>query len=296
MIRSMTGFGRAEGAAAQKLNLSVTAKSVNHRYLEVSVRLPEFLWELESPIRALASQLFSRGKLDVSVRAQRIGEVEYDVKLNRKIADTVVPQLQTLVADFGMTSSFTVSDLLRIPDLIQVEPLTGEMEESDREEILKVVRTCFERLAEMRAEEGAALRSDILARIDAVERVRADVEGMREQITRESLESYRQRVAELAAAAGAVIDQDRLAQETVLMVEKGDVAEELTRMTSHIAQIRAIVEGSEAAGKKLDFLSQELLREINTLGSKSRSANIRSLVVELKAEMERIREQVQNVE
>lgn len=296
MIRSMTGFGRAEGAVGQKLQVSVVAKSVNHRYLEVSVRLPEFLWELEGPVRNLAAQVFSRGKLDVSIRAQRVGESDYSVRVNRKIADAVVPQLKAMVDDFGMASNFTVSDILRIPDLLQVEPLNSDVEESERDEFLAIVRAAFEMLAEMRVEEGRSLRDDILARVASIEKLRIEVEGMRDRITAETLDSYRQRVSEIASAAGVTIDQDRLAQETVLMVEKSDVAEELTRMISHIGQLRSVIDGTEAAGKKLDFLSQEMLREINTLGQKSRSANIRTLVVELKAEMERIREQVQNVE
>lgn len=296
MIRSMTGFGAASGTVGERLSISVSAKSVNHRYLEVFVKLPEFLWEMEPRIRALASDVFNRGKIDVMVRAQRLVEPEYQARVNRRIAQVLVPQLKSLMSEFRVAESLTPSDLLRLPDLIEVSAINTDLQDEDREQIASIVKEAFAKVAAMRGEEGEALHADIEARLKTIQLHRQSLESQRGAIVNEMLESYKQRVQEIAQSAGVTIDGDRLAQETVLMVERGDIAEELTRLSSHLVQVRKLLEASEPAGKKLDFLSQELLREINTLGQKTRSASVRTLVVELKTEVERIREQVQNVE
>ena len=296
MIRSMTGFGRAAGTMGDRFTLTVTAKTVNHKYLEVSPRLPEFLWELEPMVRSLAAEHFTRGKLDVTIRAQRISEPDYLVRVNRKVADAVVPQLSALLNEFGFESRFAPADLLRVPDLLQVETTDRELEDRERDDFREIVKRAFEQVTVMRNIEGVALKVDIESRLETIAKTRQKVAELRETVIAESIESYRQRVDEISKVAGITINEDRIAQETVLLVERGDVAEELTRMTSHLEQIATVVNGKEPAGKRLDFLSQELLREINTLGSKSRSSALRNAVVELKLEVERIREQVQNVE
>jgi len=296
MIRSMTGFGTATATIGERFSLSISAKTVNHRYLEVSLRLPEFLWEMEPRIRAIASEMFHRGKLDVAVRAQRLVEPEYTARINRKIADVLVPQLKILMNDVGVAEPLTATDLLRLPDLVEVNAANTDLQEEEREQIATAVREAFGRVAEMRSVEGQALRADIEARLNTIKLHRQSLESQRSAVLAETLESFKQRVQELAQSSGVTVDPDRLAQETVLMAERGDIAEELTRLSSHLLQTRKLLDATEPAGKKLDFLSQELLREINTLGQKSRSASVRTLVVELKTEVERIREQVQNVE
>lgn len=295
MIHSMTGFGRASGAISPRYFVTVTTKSVNHRFLELGVRLPEYLWDMEAPLRAVASEFFSRGKIDLSVRVQRTQQPEYSVRINTQIANTVIPQLRAIAEELGL-GSFTGSDLMRVPDLLQVEPVDAEVTEEERELLTRIVRETFELMTGMRKREGESLKTDITARIEAIRGLRDQIAGHRDEIKAELLASYQQRVQELASVAGVDIPQDRIAQEVVIMVEKGDIAEELTRLDHHVEQIRKAINGKEAAGKKLDFLSQEMLREINTMGSKSRSAVIRTVVVELKTEVERIREQVQNVE
>ena len=295
MIQSMTGFGRASGAISNRYFVTVTAKSVNHRFLELGVRLPEYLWDMEAPLRALASEVFSRGKIDLSVRVQRTQQPEYSVRINAQIANTVIPQLKAVAEELGL-GAFTGSDLMRVPDLLQVEPVDAEVSDDEREGLTRLVRETFEQMAAMRKREGESLETDISSRLQTIRELREKVASHRDEIRAEVLASYQQRVQEIAAAAGVEVGQDRIAQEIVVMVEKGDIAEELTRLDHHVDQIDKAVRGKEAAGKKLDFLSQEMLREINTMGSKSRSAVIRTVVVELKTEVERIREQVQNVE
>ncbi len=295
MIQSMTGFGRASGAISARYFVTITAKSVNHRFLELGVRLPEYLWDMEAPLRAIASEVFSRGKIDLSVRVQRTQQPEYSVRINTQIANQVIPQLKSIAEELGL-SSFTGSDLMRVPDLLQVEPVDAEVTDEEREGLMKIVRETFELMAVMRRREGESLKTDITSRVKTIRELRDRVASHRDDIRAEVLASYQQRVQEIAAAAGVEVGQDRIAQEIVIMVEKGDIAEELTRLDHHVDQIEKAIAGKEAAGKKLDFLSQEMLREINTMGSKSRSAAIRTVVVELKTEVERIREQVQNVE
>lgn len=297
MIHSMTGFGRMAGALSSRFFVAVTAKSVNHRFLEAGVRLPEYLWELEPLVRQLASDTFARGKVDISFRVQRTAQPEYSVRINAQIANAVVPQLRALATELGLGSaSFSGGDLLRIPDLLQVDALEAEITEEEREALTRLVRETFAQMQAMRAREGEALQADITARLATIRRLSDELATHREPIRSELLTSYRQRVQEIAAQAGTDVNQDRIAQEVVIMVEKGDIAEELTRLAHHVEQTEKAIAGKEPAGKKLDFLSQEMLREINTMGSKSRASNIRMLVVELKTEVERIREQVQNVE
>jgi uncharacterized protein (TIGR00255 family) len=296
MINGMTGFGRAAGALSERYFVAVTAKSVNHRFLEPSIRLPEFFWEMEAMVRAIASETFSRGKLDVSVRVQRTQQPDYNVRINTEIAKTVIPQLRSIAEDLGLGSTFSGSDLMRVPDLLNVEPIEGEIQEGEREALACLVRDAFAQVSAMRAREGEALRADIAARLTTIRELQQQLSGHRDEIRGELLTAYQQRVREIAAAAGVEVGQDRIAQEIVVMVEKGDIAEELTRLTHHVDQLQKAMDGKEPAGKKLDFVSQEMLREINTMGSKSRAAHIRSLVIELKTEVERIREQVQNVE
>lgn len=296
MITSMTGFGRASGALSPRYFATVTTKSVNHRFLEVSVRLPEYMWDMEAPLRALASEYFSRGKVDLSIRIQRTQQPDYNVRINAQIANTVIPQLRSIAEELGLGATLTGSDLMRVPDFLQVEPLDAEISDEEREALNAIVREAFGQMKAMRAREGETLRNDIGTRLTLMRDLNTRVGGHREHVRAELLASYQQRVQEIAAQAGTDVSQDRIAQEVVIMVEKGDIAEELTRLSHHIEQIEKAIAGKEAAGKKLDFLSQEMIREINTMGSKSRSAAIRTLVVELKTEVERIREQVQNVE
>ena len=296
MINSMTGFGRATGAMSARYSAAVTIKSVNHRFLEVGVRLPEFLWELEALVRAIIAETFSRGKVDVVVRVQRTSQPDYSVRINAQIANTVVPQLRAVAEELGLGSTFSGSDLLRVPDLLQVEAVETEISDEEREALSGIVRNALADAQTMRTREGTALHDDITSRLITIRNLQQRLAGHREEVRAELLASFRQRVQEIAASAGIAVPEERIAQEVVMMIEKGDIAEELTRLSHHVEQMEKAIGADEAAGKKLDFVSQEMLREINTMGSKSRSAALRTLVVELKTEVERIREQVQNVE
>lgn len=296
MIYSMTGFGRSAGALSPRFHVAVTAKSVNHRFLETSVRLPEYLWELESLVRAIASEAFSRGKLDISIRVQRTQLPEYAVRINAQIANNVIPQLRGIAEELGLGGTFSGGDLLRLPDFLQVDAVDSDVTDDEREALSLLVREALAQLRAMRAREGESLRTDIAGRLQTIRELQTRVSTLREEIRAELLNTFRDRVNEIAQQAGIEVAEERIAQEVVMMVERGDIAEEITRLAHHVEQIAKAIEQKEASGKKLDFLSQEMLREINTMGAKSRSAALRTIVVELKTEVERIREQVQNVE
>src|SRR6266545_3531538 len=245
MITSMTGFGRAAGAISARYFVAVTAKSVNHRFLETSVRLPEYLWELEPMLRQLASDTFSRGKVDVSVRVQRTQQPDYNVRINEQIANNVIPQLRAIADELGLGHAFTASDLLRIPDLLQVEPVDSEVQDEEREALAALTRDAFAQMTAMRQKEGESLQSDIIARLKTIRDLQERLASHREEIQGELLTSYQQRVLEIAAAAGVDVAHDRIAQEVVVMVEKGDIAEELTRLTHHIEQMQKAIDGRE---------------------------------------------------
>jgi uncharacterized protein (TIGR00255 family) len=296
MILSMTGFGRASGALSPRYSVAVMAKSVNHRFLEATVRLPEYLWDVEPLIRAVGAEIFTRGKLDVSVRVQRTSQAEATVRVNAQIANAVVPRLRAIAEELGLGSTFSGGDLLRIPDLLEVDTQEGEITEEERDALVQIVRQAFEQLLAMRKKEGESLRTDIASRLRTIRQLQERLTQHRDEFRQEMIAGFRQRVQEIGGLVDADVREERIAQELVLLAERADIAEELTRLAHHIEQTEKAIGGNEPAGKKLDFLSQEMLREINTMGSKSRSATLRTLVVELKTEVERIREQVQNVE
>src|SRR5687768_4637433 len=222
MIQSMTGFGRASGALSARYFATVTTKSVNHRFLEVGVRLPEYMWDLEAPLRALASEFFSRGKVDLSIRIQRTQQPDYNVRINTQIANSVIPQLRSIAEELGLGSSLTGSDLMRVPDLLVVEALDAEVTDEEREALITLVREAFTAMRELRAREGVSLRDDIAARVESIRTLTGQLATFRDQVRDELLASYKARVQELAAAANVEVSQERIAQEVVVMVEKGD--------------------------------------------------------------------------
>src|ERR1043165_7845761 len=205
MIHSMTGFGRAAGSLSDRFFVAITTKSVSHCFLAVSVRLPEFFWELEPAVRAIASDTFSRGKLDVSVRVTRTQQPEYNVRINAQIANTIVPQLRALAEELGLGSTFSGSDLMRVPDLLQVEAIESEILDDEREGLSKLVRDAFAQMIEMRRKEGESLHADIALRAATIRQLQERLASHREEIRAELLASYQQRVQDIAAQAGVQV-------------------------------------------------------------------------------------------
>lgn len=292
----MTGFGRSQGAV-DSMTVSITIRSVNHRYLEISVRSPESMWELDQEIRSRISRSTERGKIDVVLRTRTEGGSGQRVSVNELAVRDLRLAAERIDSELGFSGTIDARSLLALPGVVELQAEESELNDDQKRQILGLVDAALADLVSVRENEGASLEAEIEARLQIIESLWKDVESQRQTVIDEQLESYRTRIREISEVVGVELDEERIAQETVIMVEKGDIREEVARIGSHLEQMRTLMkQEKEPAGKKLDFFSQELIREVNTIGSKSRSSTLRSRVVELKSEIERIREQVQNVE
>jgi len=291
MITSMTGFARAE-ASVPTGTLVCELRSVNHRFLEASLRLPEDLRALDPGLRARLQQELRRGKIDCTFTYRGGGRGDQPLEMDAALVERLQPLLVRLgeaVRPSGVAPQVNLVDLLRFPGVL-AEP------SADPEALLGAARELFDRtladLKAMRAREGARLKDLLLQRCEGVAALTAQV---RERLP-EVQATIRQRYAERVAELGVQVDAERVEQEVVLLAQKMDVAEELDRLDGHVAETRRILEGKEAAGRRLDFLMQEFNREANTLSSKSQDLQTTRLAVEMKVLIEQMREQVQNIE
>lgn len=291
-MRSMTGFGMGEAAfGAGKLTVEV--RGVNHRFLDVRVRVPREMNELVPYVEQLARERLTRGRFEIGVRVEGLQLAA--AVLDRERARAVFQQLSELRDELAPGSEVPLSLLSSVPDLFV--PTVERESEALRESLRRGFDAAVKSLDEMREREGAALGQDLVKRLEAVRRIALQVAKRGPEV----LEGHRRRLKERAERLRVVaelgsIDQGRLEQEIALFAERVDIAEELTRLESHCAQFAALVASSEAIGRRLDFLLQEMAREANTVGAKSPDAPIAHAIVEVKAEIERMREQVQNVE
>ena len=289
-MRSMTGFGMGE-ASIQGGKLSLDIRGVNHRFLDVRVRLPRELTELVSYVEQLARERLGRGRYEIGVRVDGLA---LGATLDKERAQSVYRSLCELRDAVAPGADVPLTLLAAIPDLFV------SAAERDADVMREALRQAFDAgvtsLDEMRGREGEAMAADLARRLASVEALLALVEGRAPDV----LEAYRRRLRDraerLRQAAGLELDGARLEQEVALFGDRSDISEELTRLRSHCRQFGLLAAGPDAVGRKLDFLLQEMTREVNTLGAKSADASIGHLVVEIKAELERMREQVQNVE
>ena len=292
MIRSMTGYGSAKGEAAG-LSLSVELKSVNNRYLDVSVKLPRALLFAEEPIKKAVAAHISRGKVDVFVTADASGGDSVEVRVNTALLRGYMDALTKVRDEFGVTDDMSLMGLCRMPEV-----LSTERRELDADELtaglLGILEQALAGYDAMREREGEKLRDDVLSRLEEIGRLT----GIVEQRSPQTVAEYRARLEQKLREAleGLPIDDARILTECAVFADKVAVDEETVRLRSHISQLRGMAEGASPIGRKMDFLIQELNRESNTIGSKCQSADIARVVVDLKAEIEKIREQIQNVE
>jgi uncharacterized protein (TIGR00255 family) len=294
MIRSMTGYGSATLETPQ-LRASVTVRSVNHRFLDVALHLPRRLQPLETEIKERASAAVARGRVEVSVQASLPEAAAEAVVASRPLVASLVRALRDMQNEHGLEGGVSVSDLVRYPGALERVEVAAGVPDDARAAIGDLLSRALDGLDVMRRAEGERLQSELerlLAGIEsAASRLEARAAGSRE----ERLKALLERLRALAAELG--LEDGRLYQEVVRSVERHDVAEELQRLRSHCASARDLMAGEgEPSGKRLDFLAQELMREANTIGSKVQDAPAIREVVELKADVERLREQVQNVE
>ena len=291
----MTGFASLTHEDAL-VGLTVTARSVNHRYLDVQLRLPSALADCEQALRALVQRKLARGRVELTLTLQRKVEPPVEVVLN----ETLVEALASATADARRSGwvdgGLTAGDLLRFPQAVAVRslPADAETEQALRDRTAEVLGRALEALDVMRCREGEFLRADLDARAAAVRELVRQVAAEAEAGSAALGEQLQARIEELGGAQQA--DRDALALEIVKWVSRSDIHEELSRLHGHLEHFEGLLSGDEPCGRKLDFLVQELNREINTVGSKAEGRGSGALVVAVKAELEKIREQVQNVE
>lgn len=292
MIKSMTGYGGAKGSA-EGLSVSIELKSVNNRYLDVSVKLPRTMLFAEEPIKAAVGRHISRGKVDVFVTVDQSSSDDMEVRVNEPLLKGYIEALSAAAEKFGLQNDMTVMSLCRLPDV-----LSTDRREIDSGALMTGITEILERaLTEydaMRLREGEKLRDDVLARLETISRLTGVVEENAPKTVAEYRARLEQKLQEVLATAN--IDESRVLTEAAIFADKIAVDEETVRLRSHISQLRGLTNGESPAGRKMDFLIQELNREANTIGSKCQNADIAHVVVELKAEIEKIREQIQNVE
>jgi uncharacterized protein (TIGR00255 family) len=296
MIRSMTGFASIS-RAEHGFGAAVTAKSVNHRFLDLAIKAPQALGAMESQLRALVQRRLTRGRLELQITLEQAGEPTRDVVLNEALLDKVSQALESARARGLITGALTASDVLRIPQVLEIKYVdqaqTG-LAPAATALIESIIADALDALVVMRETEGRLLRADLDARLAAIA-------SLVDEVDREAQEAQRQlesRLREKLAALPADLQGDpaMTAQEIVKFVSRSDIDEELVRLRSHFEHWRSLADGVEPCGRKLDFLVQEMNREINTIGSKAEGTRATEIVIAAKAELERVREQVQNVE
>jgi uncharacterized protein (TIGR00255 family) len=291
MIRSMTGFGAGRGSAGGE-DVDVEIRSVNHKYAEVKVRLPRELAALEQEVVRAVKERLARGGIDVSIRRSTPGGGVVP-RVDVAVAEAYARAFQEIQARLGLPGALSLSDVLAAEGVVRLEERAVDLDAAG-EALRRAVAASLDALVAMRAREGEALARDLSTRLGSVEAAFGRVAELSPQVVEHYRARLEERIAELTR--GVPLDPARLVQEVALFADRTDVAEEITRLRSHVAQVRHLLASAEPAGRKLDFLVQEMHREVNTIGSKSQSAELASLVVGLKAEIERMREQVQNVE
>jgi uncharacterized protein (TIGR00255 family) len=291
-MRSMTGFGTGESAFGAG-KLSVEVRGVNHRFLDVRVRVPREMTELAPFVEQLARERLTRGRFEIGVRVE--GMQLGAALLDRERARAIFEQLRALRDELAPGEPVPLSLLSAIPDLFV--PTVEREIEAIREALRKAFDQAAKSLDAMRAREGAALGQDLVKRLETVRKIALQVATRSPEVVEVHRKRLKERAERLRVSADiAGVDPARLEQEIALFAERVDVAEELTRLESHCAQFASLVASTEAIGRRLDFLLQEMAREANTVGAKSPDAPIAHAIVEVKAEIERMREQVQNVE
>lgn len=291
MIRSMTGFGRGH-AVLNGRDITVELRAVNHRYYEFSCRLPRAFSFAEEKLKSLLNGKISRGKLEVSVLVQNVTAVSEKITANKEVIGAYVSALREIKDEFSLTDDLSLSSVMRLPDAFTV--VKAETDEEQLWEDLKTVaEEALGNFITMRENEGARMKADISARLDVIENNVAFVEERSPMI----VESYRKKLYDrMCEVLEGKADENRILLEAGIFSEKTAVDEETVRLRSHIAQFREMLESAEPIGRKLDFLVQEMNRETNTIGSKVQDIEVTKVVVDQKSEIEKIREQIQNIE
>lgn len=291
MIKSMTGFGRGE-ASQDNITFSVDVKTVNHRYSDISVRMPRMVSALEEKVREYISSKVNRGKIDVYINYDSFGQ-DTKVKLDTNLASAYVDSLNILKQQFGIKDEINLSLLTRFSDILKLDT-----EEKDLDFLWGILSSALEQavgsLVEMRIREGERLRKDMLEKLD---NIKATVDGIKAK-SADLVDVYKNKLYDKIKelTKDIQLDENRLLTEVAIFADKASIDEEIVRLGSHIEEFKKTLSINGSIGKKLDFIVQEMNREVNTIGSKSSDLGVVNNVIEIKTEIEKIREQVQNIE
>ena len=292
MIKSMTGYGGAKGSV-EGLDISIDLKSVNNRYLDTSVRLPRSFLFAEDGIKAAVQRHISRGKVDVFVSIDSSAAGDMTVKINQPLLKGYIEAVNSIANEYGLPNDMTAMSVCRFPDVLSVEKKDMDAE-AITSGIIAIAEQALEDFDSMRLREGEKLRDDVLSKLGTIESLVSVVE----QESPKTLADYRARLeskmAEVLGSAG--IDENRILAEAAIFADRIAVDEETVRLRSHMSQLKTMISGNSPTGRKIDFLIQEFNREANTIGSKCQNSHIAHVVVDLKSEIEKIREQIQNIE
>ena len=294
MIKSMTGFGRSEYSDGKR-NITCEIKSVNHRYSDITVKMPRRYSFAEDKIKQAVKSKLARGKVDVSINVENVTENDVVIKLNQLAAKQYYDNLKELKENFDLSGDIDLELLATMPDVLKAVPDVDDEEELTKA-ILIPVAEASANLESMRAIEGQRLADDLITKGETIKAILDQIEERSPLVVKDYMDKLRARIAELLDGA-AEIPEDRILTEAAIFADKCAIDEEITRLNSHLLQLKSILTGSESTvGKKLDFLVQEMNREANTIGSKCQNSEIAHVVVDLKSEIEKIREQIQNIE
>jgi uncharacterized protein (TIGR00255 family) len=294
-MKSMTGFGRGS-AGGEDFNVSVDLKTVNNRFLDVHLRVGAEMASVESLVRRRIGEKLSRGRVDVSINLDRTNEMTYEV--NRPLIAGFIEAMRSVQREFNLAGEPDVNMLARLPGALQSVRDGGLTEEMTRG-IERAVDGALVELNQMREREGASLAAEMTTRLDSIEQQVPIIEAMAKELVEAYRARLQKRISEMLARDGLEIielDQGRLAQEVAYLADRSDISEEIARLKSHVMQFRETISANGEAGKRLDFLTQELNREANTVLSKSTDLAIKEAALAIKTEVEKLREQVQNVE
>lgn len=291
MIKSMTGYGKSNMSKNLR-EYQVEIKSVNHRYLDVSIKMPRSLSYLEEEIKKAVSAKLTRGKVDVFVTFNNNSLEGRDIKINTEIARMYIKELRDLAETEGIVADIPVTEISKLPDVLTIQ--NNQDDETIKNELLEVTNQAIENLVGMRKIEGEKIAQDLFTRIQDIDGKVKKISSLSTGLIEDYVVKLNTRIKELLQ--DQEIDEARLAQEVVIYADKCSIEEEVTRLNSHVYQFRELLNSNEAVGKKLDFMIQEMNRETNTIGSKANNLEITNEVINMKTQLENIREQVQNIE
>lgn len=292
MIRSMTGYGKSN------LNIDgreyqVEIKSVNHRYLDMNIKMPKTLSYLEETVKKEISAKIKRGKIDVFITFENNSQEGKNIKINKELAKIYINQLKELAQEEDISSNIEVIDIAKFPDILTIK--IDEEDEKIKNEIIQATKEATDKIIDMKNIEGQKIAQDLLERIERIENKIEEISKKSTGLIEEYVVKLEKRIKEILKTEE--VDKTRLAQEVVIYADKCSIEEEITRLKSHIYQFKNLIaDNNETIGKKLDFIIQEMNRETNTIGSKANNLEITNGVIDIKTELEDIREQIQNIE